>query len=451
MTALFLMAPAYGHLNRSFPVARQLQADGYTIVYGHFGAHELAQQIKQQEFGLHQMQTVPFGVGFDESLHQGKRESYLETLLDCLTKRTFHARTADLTNTLTNLKPALILVDTFLSTDFIILYPLLARSQTKVVILQNMLSTYNDGLTPPLNSALVPGIASAKAIRKAWQTEHRKRKINLLKQQLTYAGYSRLGLIKWAFNRNKLPNAHRIRTDKVFHIGFDNVPEWIAAPRAFDFPERKLLPFQHHLNTLVDLDQVEDPAPAYQTAIERIDQERQTNPLIKLIYVSLGTAQEAEKKGAEERFFNKLIAVAQMQPNWRFILAVRPELVNTFTSSPTVFIFARVPQLHILKRADLFIRHGGLNSVLESILHHVPMLVYPLNTKWDLPGYAARVMAHGVGLMGDLVRDNDTKMTHQIEQLLTDELVKQNLAKISQSLLTEAPDLLMKDENFLQN
>ena len=37
MTALFLIVPAYGHLNRSFPVARQLQADGYTVVYGHFG------------------------------------------------------------------------------------------------------------------------------------------------------------------------------------------------------------------------------------------------------------------------------------------------------------------------------------------------------------------------------------------------------------------------------
>lgn len=448
MTALFLMAPAYGHLNRSFPVARQLQADGYTIVYGHFGGHELAQQIKQQGFGLHWMQTTPFGVGLDESLHQGKRESYLETLLDCLTKRTFHARTTDLTNTLTSLKPSLILVDAFLSTDLIILYPLLTHSQTKVVILQNMLSTYNDGLTPPLNSTLVPGIASAKAIRKAWQTEYRNRKLNALKQKLTYMGHSRLGMIRWAFKRNRLPNTHRIRTDKVFHVGFDNVPEWIAAPRAFDFPERKLLPFQHHLNTLVDLERVEDPAPAYQTVMGRIEQERQTNPLIKLIYVSLGTAQEADKKGAEERFFNKLIAVAQIQPNWRFILAVRPELVNSFTSSPNVFVFARVPQLHILKRADLFITHGGLNSVLESILHHVPMLVYPLNTRWDLPGYAARVVAQGVGLMGDLVRDNNTKMTHQIEQLLTDVYVKQNLVKLSQTLTEKEPGNLMESHKL---
>ena len=151
----------------------------------------------------------------------------------------------------------------------------------------------------------------------------------------------------------------------------------------------------------------------------RIEQDRQTNPAIKLIYVSLGTAQQADKEGAEERFFNKLIEVSRKQPNWRLILAVRPELVNTFICPPTAFVFARVPQLHILKRADLFITHGGLNSVLESILHHVPMLVYPLNTKWDLPGYAARVVAHGLGCMGDIARDNNVQMTQQIEQLLS--------------------------------
>ena len=436
MIALFLISPAYGHLNRSFPVARQLQADGYTIVYGHFGAQELAQLIRKQGFDLHWMQTVPFGVGLDELQHKGRQESYLETLLDRLTKRTFYARTAELTNTVAALNPALILLDAFMSTDFIILYPLLAGRQTEVVILQNMLSTYNDGLTPPLTSTLVPGLDAAESIRKAWVHEYRSRRNNDVIQRLKYLGYSRLSLIRWAFTRNNLPNTHRIRRDKVFHIGFDNVPEWIAAPRAFDFPERQLLPFQRHLNTLVDLERVEDIPPAYQTVIDRIGQERQTNPQIKLIYVSLGTAQQAEKEGAETRFFNRLIDSASTQPNWRLLLAVRPELVHSFSAlRPNVAVFARVPQLHVHQRADLFVTHGGLNSVLEAILQHVPMLVYPLNTQWDLPGYAARVVAHGVGLMGDFVQDDATTLTRHIEQVLTDPRYAAALTKLSEKLL----------------
>ena len=414
------MSPAYGHLNRSFPVARQLQTEGYTIVYGHFGPQELAQSIRQQGFGLHWMQAVPFGVGLDELLHEGKRESYLETLLDRLTNRTFHARTAELTGAIATLKPALILLDAFMSTDFIILYPLLQGSKMQVVILQNMLSTYDDGVTPPLNSALIPGIDPARTIRRAWQRWYLQRTVNDLRQRLTYLGQSRLSTIRWAFRRNGLPNTHRIRTDKVFHVGFDNVPEWIAAPAAFDFPERQLLPFQQHLDTLVDLERVEDLPLAYQTVIDHFEQEQRVDPAIKLLYVSLGTAQQAEKKGAEERFFNRLIDAARTQPNWRVVMAVRPELVNNFTDCPhNVAVFARVPQLHILQRTDIFITHGGLNSVLEAILLHVPMLVYPLNTKWDLPGYAARVVAHGVGLTGNLVCDDTATIIRQTEQILT--------------------------------
>jgi UDP:flavonoid glycosyltransferase YjiC (YdhE family) len=305
----------------------------------------------------------------------------------------------------------------------------------RVVILQNMLSTYNDGMTPPLNSVLVPGNDSARAIGNAWKKQYAQRSMNDLRERLKYAGRSRLSTIRWAFRQNGLPDTHRIRTDKVFHVGFDNVPEWIAAPAAFDFPERQLLPFQRHLDTLADLERVEDLPPAYQTVIDRIGQERQSNPYIKLIYVSLGTAQQAQKEGAEERFFNRLIDMARTQPNWRLILAVRSELVNDFLNCPpTVFVFGRVPQLHVLQRADVFITHGGLNSVLEAILLHVPMLVYPLNTKWDLPGYAARVVAHGVGLMGDLVRDDTTKIIGRVNQLLDDTAVKDNLVRLSQKL-----------------
>ena len=442
MTVLFLMSPAHGHLNRSFLLARQLQADDYTIVYGHFGNHELAHQIKQQGFSLHWMQTIPFGVGLDELIHQNKQEPYLETLLDRLTKRTFHTRTAELASTMTLLKPSLVVLDVFMSTDFIILYPLLKAGKASIILLQTMLSAYDDGLTPPLNSTFVPGNDSEHAIRNAWRRQYVQRWFNDLRERLLYLGQSQLRLIRWAFRRNSLPDEHRIRTDKIFHVGFHNVPEWITAPCTFDFPERQLLSFQHYLNApLVNLERVEDIPPAYQTVVDCIKQEQQINQAIKLIYVSLGTAQQATKKGAEERFFNRLIDATRIQPDWRVILAVRPELVDSIKPGlPNVFVFAHVPQLSLLQRADLFITHGGLNSVLEAISHHVPMLVYPFNKQWDLPGNAARVVAHGVGLMGDFLRDEAPTMARHIERLLTDTSYKNNLFTLRKHLLPSRKD-----------
>ncbi|MVM40917.1 hypothetical protein GO730_29865 [Spirosoma sp. HMF3257] len=71
MTALFLMVPAYGHLNATFRLARQLQKDGYIIVYAYAGLPELAEHIRKQGFGIHWLQSQPFGLGVDEVLNRG--------------------------------------------------------------------------------------------------------------------------------------------------------------------------------------------------------------------------------------------------------------------------------------------------------------------------------------------------------------------------------------------
>lgn len=264
MTALFLIPAAYGHLNRSFLVARQLKEQDYHVIYGYLGPPEMAKLIYQQGFAVQWLQSHPFGVGLDEVINEQKQESYLETLIDRFTNRTFKERTADLKRLMSEVKPNLILLDVFLSTDFIILYPLLQTSGCQLVFLQNMLSTYDDGITPPLNSALIPGKDSPKAIRQAWRSLYRKRTVQHLLGMLKYGGISRKRQVEQAFRRNNLPEKHRIRWDKAFHAGFDGVEEWIAAPQAFEFSGRTLLPFQRYLDTVADLTRTEERLPVYE-------------------------------------------------------------------------------------------------------------------------------------------------------------------------------------------
>jgi MGT family glycosyltransferase len=47
------------------------------------------------------------------------------------------------------------------------------------------------------------------------------------------------------------------------------------------------------------------------------------------------------------------------------------------------------PQLELLKRADLVITHGGLNTALETLMEGKPMLVIPKS--FDQPAVAARL------------------------------------------------------------
>lgn len=60
-----------------------------------------------------------------------------------------------------------------------------------------------------------------------------------------------------------------------------------------------------------------------------------------------------------------------------FIL-VKGELKEIKTSIPSNFIVVNsVPQLRTLESVDLFVTHGGFNSVSEAIINEVPMIVLP--------------------------------------------------------------------------
>jgi UDP:flavonoid glycosyltransferase YjiC (YdhE family) len=53
-------------------------------------------------------------------------------------------------------------------------------------------------------------------------------------------------------------------------------------------------------------------------------------------------------------------------------------------------------------KANLFLTHSGNGSVLEAIHFKIPMLLFPLNNKWDQNGTAARVVHFGLGRKSEL-------------------------------------------------
>jgi UDP:flavonoid glycosyltransferase YjiC (YdhE family) len=100
--------------------------------------------------------------------------------------------------------------------------------------------------------------------------------------------------------------------------------------------------------------------------------------------------------------------------------------LNEFNND-RVSVFKSVPQLEILSRADLFITHGGFNSIKESIFYTVPMLVFPIEFKTDHPGNSARVIYHRFGLRGDARKDSPSGIKEKIETLLSDGSFKKNM------------------------
>ncbi|NLO38910.1 MAG: glycosyl transferase [Ruminiclostridium sp.] len=72
---------------------------------------------------------------------------------------------------------------------------------------------------------------------------------------------------------------------------------------------------------------------------------------------------------------------------------VNPEELGNIP--PNIWAYSFVPQLEVLQNTDLFITHGGMNSVNEAMYYGVPMLVMPIVN--DQPVNAQRVEKLNLG------------------------------------------------------
>lgn len=83
--------------------------------------------------------------------------------------------------------------------------------------------------------------------------------------------------------------------------------------------------------------------------------------------------------------------------NVRMMLSAGELATSAFAQHlpPLVSAHAYVPQLRVLERADVFVTHGGANSVMEAMYYGVPVIVIPLCN--DQPVQAHFVERSGTG------------------------------------------------------
>ncbi|GKU76574.1 macrolide family glycosyltransferase [Paenibacillus sp. L3-i20] len=105
---------------------------------------------------------------------------------------------------------------------------------------------------------------------------------------------------------------------------------------------------------------------------------------------------------------------------------------SLYTTVPDNFIVRPyVPQLKLLSMADVFITHGGANSVYESVCNSVPMLVIP--QVFDEFMGAMMVERSGTGIFMRTNAPNREELQESIRQLITNPQYKQNCRYIKQS------------------
>ena len=101
---------------------------------------------------------------------------------------------------------------------------------------------------------------------------------------------------------------------------------------------------------------------------------------------------------------------------------------------PANFTVAQfVPQLAILDEADLFITHGGMNSINEAVMAGVPMVVVPNTIEQAVNALRVEQLLGGVYLEPQVVNGNNLQAAAM--KVLGDPSVPLGLSRIRQSFL----------------
>lgn len=423
--AIFLFYHGFGHINAFLKAARILDENNYEVWFagsGFFRDYIISQGCK---FNL--LKSYPFGAGLEKWINtvEGKKNIYFRTLSDRITDKVFTDRQVDLYWMLEEIRPNLILLDKMLSTDFIVLYPHLKNRGIRIGIVNTMLPTQITRERPPLNSNTLP--ADPKATAKAIQKAHRSNLKKKWKQKLMMLGFDDNFIINRRIRKNNIPQRYISAGANLLSFSLEDISEFILAPNEFDFPRTVEQPKEQYVGFLTTDRRAEIADEAYLKSIAEILAEKK-NKNLKLVYCSFGTV-AAKKQKYTAAFIQKLVSLAG-EGESLIVLSGMPDTDLLNERPANFYAFEKVPQLQILKHSDVFITHGGLNSIKEAVYAEVPMLVYPVHPQYDPVGNAARVFYHRLGLRGNVASESIDALKAKINELLSNKIYKENIRQL---------------------
>ena len=146
-----------------------------------------------------------------------------------------------------------------------------------------------------------------------------------------------------------------------------------------------------------------------------------------MIYVSLGTL-----FNADPAFYRNCFEAFGGQ-NVRVVMSIGTTTTAASLGSPPANIVVKpwVPQLDMLRRASVFVSHGGMNSVSESLYHGVPLVVVPQMGEQEI--VARQVEGLGAGLY--LAKEDVTaeRLRQAVHRVLGDDRFRQQAASVRES------------------
>jgi len=339
---LFFNIPAYGHVNPTLPVVTELVKRGHHIVY--YNSDTFEQAIK--------------GTGAEFRSYPNSSTSEAE-----LAKRVYN----------------LVTVSIFMLEESLRLLPFsveqIEREKPDLVIFDS-LALWG------MQATRLQNVLSAASISTFVQEG----------VQGLFRWRDFLHILRQAFT--KLPTLQRLRRQLVKTYGSDI------------FPDNSILPCKGNFNLVYTSREFQPDTPYIDNSFHFVGPSilattrKETNfpwnlldPEHTKVYLSLGTLYNNNIE-----FYHTVFTAFSDHPA-QFIVSVgRATDIRDLGSVPDNFIIqSSVPQLELLQKVDLFITHGGMNSINEGLNYGVPLVIVPQQIEQAFNG--RQVARQGAGVV----------------------------------------------------
>jgi len=414
-----------GMLYTSVELARRLSLAGHRVVY--VGLPHAREVVERQ--GL-EFEFVPPSE-YLEFIAADSKRGYFDRWRQRETRQrqaieSFHVD--PFLETVRRLSPSLLLVDAELPEHVLALQP----TGLPVALLNTFVSIWHTPGLPPPNRLAVPGQGgwrgSSLGAELLW-TELRLRKFRRnVRRNLERIGCDRLSLLKRLARENQVDFA-AFTDDRQWSTPFTfrTLPALSLHGREFEFPHD---PPNHvrYLGPLLLKDRA-DPEldPADQARLAGLFERRKASQgKRKLIYAAFGSFFTSNRG-----FLKKLAGAVAERPDWDLVLSLggRLDPAELGALPERVHAFRWLPQLDVLRQADVAVVHGGINTIDESILNAVPMLAY-CGYETDMAGNTSRIVYHQIGLSGDPRSDDAPTIQARLDRLLNEPIFSDNIRRM---------------------
>ncbi len=418
------MAPIISHFIPSLFLSRKLKVSGYNVVY--LVENTIHDKLIKDN-GFDTIYIIPS----DNSRSFDKPISFFKFILNVLNSKETIERKNSIIKVLNKVSPEYILIDLFSSNDFINIFR--AYDTKKVFFVSPMLSTHKVKDFPTINQKSFDLVNDEK-LNSFKNVSNIKYAIIEKAIKISF----RLSILLRCFNEGLVFSRYSVSFKNSNITIFKNIKELVLAPSELELSPLVQLPNQIYLGLCVDMGRTFfSNTLTNSNSWEKIRSLKNLGK--KVVYVSFGTFfSTGEEYSAISNFILSLLESIKEDDKIVLILVIKNEikiaLEKHIIFKENYIIFEEISQLEILKLADVFITHGGLSSVKESIFFSVPMLVYPLDFAWDQNGNGLKIEFHGLGLAGNILEDQPIEIYSKLSRILYNTIFTYNVSVFSNKL-----------------